>query len=202
MKKNLCGLVMCGGKSTRMGMDKSRIIYHDKEQRYHIYNLLTFICDDVFISCKREQVIEENKQFLFLKDAEQYANIGPLSGLLTAFVNMPDCNFLVVGCDYPLITKNDIENFLQAIPVDGIAAAFYNPATTFYEPFLAYYSADCSRLLMQMHEHGENSLQQFLKLHKAYKFMNYDPSVIRSVDTPEQMQYVQEILKNQDEKYN
>ena len=46
---------MCGGKSSRMGTDKSRIIYHEKEQQYHVYEMLQLICEDVFISCNKEQ---------------------------------------------------------------------------------------------------------------------------------------------------
>ena len=45
------GLVLAGGKSIRMGHDKSVINWHGKEQRYYIADLLEKFCDelDVFI---------------------------------------------------------------------------------------------------------------------------------------------------------
>ena len=56
MNKNaLYGLIMCGGKSSRMGTDKSRIVYQQKEQQYHVYQMLQTFCEKVFISCNAEQ---------------------------------------------------------------------------------------------------------------------------------------------------
>ena len=51
----LNGLVLAGGKSVRMGYDKSSIQWHGKEQRYYMADLLKQICKDVFISCRKKQ---------------------------------------------------------------------------------------------------------------------------------------------------
>ena len=52
---NTYGLVLCGGKSTRMGTDKSMLQYHSKPQRYYVYDLLFPLCEKVFISCNEQQ---------------------------------------------------------------------------------------------------------------------------------------------------
>ena len=49
-RPTLNGLVLAGGKSERMGFDKSSISWHGKEQRYHIADMLKPFCNDVFIS--------------------------------------------------------------------------------------------------------------------------------------------------------
>ena len=46
----LHGLVVCGGQSTRMGMDKSQLQYHGVPQREWLYELLQPLCEDVYIS--------------------------------------------------------------------------------------------------------------------------------------------------------
>src|SRR4051812_47661865 len=55
IKKPLNGLVLAGGKSERMGRDKTRINWHGKEQCYYISDLLKPFCSEVFISCRHEQ---------------------------------------------------------------------------------------------------------------------------------------------------
>ena len=52
----LYGLVLAGGRSTRMGQDKSLISYHGKAQREYMADLLGQWCSRTFISCRGDQV--------------------------------------------------------------------------------------------------------------------------------------------------
>ena len=52
----LKGLVLAGGRSTRMGVSKARINWYGKEQQYYLADLLNSCCEEVFISCCKEQV--------------------------------------------------------------------------------------------------------------------------------------------------
>ena len=54
-KPVLNGLVLAGGKSVRMGFDKTLIEWHGKEQRDFMADTLKGICNDVFISCRADQ---------------------------------------------------------------------------------------------------------------------------------------------------
>lgn len=196
--KNFNGLVMCGGNSSRMGMDKSKIRYHQAEQRYHVFDLLKEFCKEVFISCNPEQAREIKGNYPFVSDAPIFSNTGPVGGLLTAFTMHPGKDFLVIGCDYPLLTKSDLKKFLKAIPVATKASAFYNLSDGFYEPLLAFYTAKCRLVLETMHKENNHSLQQFLKSENAFRFTDYDTSRIRSIDTVKEMQTVQELLKTEE----
>ncbi len=66
--KILYGLVLCGGNSSRMGRDKSKITYHLKEQKYHVFDLLKELSDKVFISCNHDQSREEKDNYSFIED--------------------------------------------------------------------------------------------------------------------------------------
>lgn len=195
---NLYGLVMCGGQSSRMGTDKSRIIYYDKEQRYIVFDILKMHCKEVFLSCNRKQTQGNNLKCDVIEDDVVFSNTGPLGGLLTAFSQYPGKDFLIIGCDYPLISGNDVVNFLEAIPVDSLVGAFYNPTVNVYEPLIAFYARGCAVRLQKLYNDGQYSLQQFLKKESAFKFSGYDTCQVKSVDTPEEMRRIQKIIKNKE----
>lgn len=195
-KNKLVGFVMCGGQSSRMGVDKSRIIYHQKEQRYHVYGLLQSLCDDVFLSINNSQLKDIYHEYQFLVDDKEYSNIGPLAGLLTAINHLPENDFLIVGCDYPLMTKQELVGFYKSIEDRNVAAAFYNKTDNMYEPLLAYYPAQSKSVLMEMFNNKQYSLQQYLRNSKAKKYTPINDENIKSVDEQITMMQIQSKLKS------
>ena len=195
MNKNaVYGIVMCGGKSSRMGTDKSRIIYHKKEQRYHVYEMLQSICEDVFISCNKEQQHFIDKEYNVIADENSYNAIGPLGGILSSFKKLPKGNLFVVGCDYPYLTSKVLEDFISSVKATTIVAAFYNNKEELYEPLLAYYSHHCLPSLLKMFAENNYSLQHFLKKTGADKYITENNSIIKSIDRKTEMQIVQDEL--------
>ncbi|TDE18717.1 molybdenum cofactor guanylyltransferase [Dyadobacter psychrotolerans] len=190
---NLFGLVICGGESSRMGSDKGTLTYYEKPQRYHVYDLLTPLCNKVFLSCNKTQAGSISGHYLVLTDLSEFENIGPIAALLTAFNLYPEHNFLVAGCDYPFLQESDFRNFLSQAGRKCIAAAFYNSQDK-YEPLLAYYSSKAGALLREHFNNKEYSLQYFLKKINAEKFIPDDPKVMISVDTPKEYVAAQALI--------
>jgi len=106
------GLVLSGGKSTRMGKDKGKITYHGVPQREYIYKLLDEVCDETFISIRKDQEKELSKDFQVLVDDDVYK--GPYNGILTAHAKHPNVAWLVLACDLPLINKPALEQLIAA----------------------------------------------------------------------------------------
>jgi molybdopterin-guanine dinucleotide biosynthesis protein A len=194
-KNKLYGLVVCGGNSTRMGVDKSMLVYYKKPQRYYLYEMLKNLCDRVFISCNASQANGVSKDYETLVDLPCYENVGPMAALLTAFMQYPQGDLLVTGCDYPFISGKDVKEFLTSVKEKKIAA-FYNNEQKLYEPLLAWYSADTANLLMQLFEDKQYSLQYFLKINNAGKYFPADKKIIRSIDTPVAFESAKAVLKN------
>lgn len=175
-----------------MGLDKSSLIYHEKPQRDHVYEMLKIECESVFFSCNTDQISSFPSFSPILPDLEEYENIGPMAGLLTAFSAYPNRDFLVVACDYPLLTLKDLEAFLQSIDENKIAAAFYNRENSVYEPLIAWYSKRSFIEIQRMYDCEQYSLQHFLKEHDALKFESFRPENIKSVDTPQEYRLAKE----------
>lgn len=196
ISEDLYGLVVCGGQSSRMGTDKSLLVYYDKPQRYYVCEMLRLLCEEVILSCNREQVTDLSTEYRIVTDLSEYRHIGPMAALLTAFSTFPGKDFLVIGCDYPLITMNVMRCFLENMKLENRAFAFYNHDNK-YEPLLAWYSRDCAPLLKAFFDRNEFSLQHFLRSVEAQKYYPEDHNVMTSVDTPEEYQNMKLVLNQQ-----
>ncbi|MFZ1528789.1 MAG: molybdenum cofactor guanylyltransferase [Ferruginibacter sp.] len=176
----ITGLVVCGGKSERMGSDKSLLAYHGLPQRQFVYDFLGEICTDVHISCNREQLAGMKPGYSFICDDKRYEAIGPMAALLTAIDKFPDNSFLLIGCDYPLFCKDDAKKLLGA--TGNMAAAYYHAETKLYEPLLAIYHPPVFKMVKREFDRGRFSLQKILQAAGAQKILADDSSVITSVD--------------------
>jgi molybdopterin-guanine dinucleotide biosynthesis protein A len=194
LSNKLDGLIVCGGESSRMGTDKSLLDYHGRPQRYFIYTMLSTLCDETFISCNAEQAKTIEKSFNTIIDAPAYAGHGPMAGLLSAFDRYPGTNWLVVGCDYPFITRKALNDFIKNTEPEKIAAAFYNTKENMYDPMLAWYSYPALDDIKKMFAREEYSLQHFLKKRNAEKYFPSDDKLMQSVDTMEEFEKARKYL--------
>jgi molybdopterin-guanine dinucleotide biosynthesis protein A len=114
----LNGLLLAGGKSVRMGFDKGAINWHGKEQRYYMADMLKTVCNDVFISCRTLQQ-DIDPQYKTIIDT--FTGLGPYGAILSAFREKPDCAWLVIACDLPLMDKNTLDYLIANRDVSAIA---------------------------------------------------------------------------------
>ncbi len=128
------GLVLAGGKSSRMGTDKAFLKYHDREQARHMAEVLKEHCKSVAYSLARGQTksFQPDQETIY----DLFDALGPFGGILSAFRTRPDVAWLVVACDQPLLSENHIEYLLAQRNPSKIASCFHNPETGFPEPLI------------------------------------------------------------------
>ena len=139
-KDKLYGLVLSGGKSTRMGKDKGLIEYHGIPQRDYIYNLLNQVCDETFLSVRKDQVTEIPKEFQVIVDEDVYK--GPYNGILSAHQKYPNVAWLVLACDLPLIDVAALKELIKERNTTKFATAFAVKQNPLPEPLCAISEAD------------------------------------------------------------
>ncbi|MEX0273906.1 MAG: NTP transferase domain-containing protein [Flavobacteriaceae bacterium] len=108
--KGLYGLVLSGGKSTRMGEDKGLISYYGLPQREYLYQLLDKVCERTFISLRSDQTEGLPSAYGVILDQDVYR--GPFNGILSAHMRYPEVAWLVLACDLPLIHEAALQELI------------------------------------------------------------------------------------------
>ena len=196
MQQKLFGLVLAGGKSQRMKQDKGLINYHGKPQREYLYDLLDEFCEEVYFSCRKEQV-KELSDFRTIPDA--FDNLGPLGGILSAFRQNQHVAWLVVACDLPLLDKAVIEELISQQNPSKIATAFRNSTMDFPEPLIAIWQPQSYPLLLQFFQKGYLSPRKILMSLEIELIEPTRPETLMNVNRPEEYEVVMKMI-NEDNK--
>jgi len=194
MKTTLSGLILCGGQSSRMGEDKSLLNYHGKPQRFHLYEMLQLFCDNVYISCSRQQVQAIPSSYNPIVDAEKYYGIGPMAGLLTAFEKFPDRAFFVIGCDYPFIEKKHFQYLADERTGLDDAVCYCHQETMISEPLITIYERSSYLKIRKCFEEKNYSLRQYLDEANACMIFPENFDFLKSVDDIKTYRQTKELL--------
>ena len=154
MMPPLYGLVLAGGRSRRMGRDKAALAYRVNDRgetvphaRY-TGDLLARVCEQVFYSCRADQVDEQGKAtdpvLLELSIGAGLIpdsfDIGvPLNGILSAQKAHPEAAFLVAACDLPFLSAYALAQLVRERNPLHAATVFDNPERGMIEPLCAIY---------------------------------------------------------------
>lgn len=149
----LCGCILVGGKSSRMGQPKQLISYKGSTWFELIYAQLSKVCREVLVAGKGD-LPAGDWQRVYDDDSSK----GPLSGILAAMSSKPAANFLVCSCDLPYINGEAV-NWLLQQSEPGVWAILPGLKKDIVEPLFAYY------------DHKMLSVLQKLALDERYKLL-------------------------------
>lgn len=189
-KAPLYGLVLAGGKSQRMGQDKSLIDYHGLPQREYIAQALSTLCVGVFISGRSDQEIDSG--FPLLPDIQP--GLGPLGGILSAFHKHPDVAWLVVACDLPLLDRDTLQHLVYSRNPSKLATAFSSPGNAFPEPLIAIWEPRAYGSIQQSLAVGCTSPRKILVNNEVELIDANQAQALMNVNRPEEYEQIMAIL--------
>ncbi len=189
----LLGLVLAGGKSVRMGADKSRIDYHGLPQREHAARLLAPYCREVYLSVRPDQTADPNSSFPIIADT--FLGLGPLGAILSAFRERPDAAWLVIACDLPFLNPDTLEFLIGERNPSLMATAFNSPVNHLPEPLIAIWEPRSYPILLQFLAQGYDCPRKALINSPIRLLEAPDPQALENVNTPEERGRVLERLK-------
>lgn len=137
MSRELHGVVLAGGKSTRMGTDKAKVVFHGQDLVKRSVTVLEHFCSRVWISGRNARDHGLSNPW-FLDDAP---GKGPLRGILTALEHIGrPCMFL--PCDLPLMDAPTASRLVDAYANRSskiLRTDFIQQETGFIEALVAIY---------------------------------------------------------------
>lgn len=177
------GLVLAGGKSSRMNTDKGLIFYHDRPQREYLHALLSGLGLKTFMSVRADQVPAVPAGMDVIADS--FLELGPYGALLSAFRQHPSSAWLAVACDLPLLRHEHLQLLLDRRNVSKVATAFYNPATDFPEPLVTLWEPRAYPVLLQFLSQGYSCPRKVLINSEVELVKSADTSFLMNANTPE-----------------
>ncbi len=140
MTLDLDGLVLVGGKSSRMGEPKAWLSFGDMPQWQACEQLLKAFCQRVYFSCSPQLVrplpVDTSRRIndIFSESC------GPLGGIISAFHHHSDRAFFILACDMPHFKKDAVDLLVARRNKEKMATVFCNergeiePLCGIYEP--------------------------------------------------------------------
>lgn len=141
-KKPLCGLVLAGGRSSRMGQDKAALVHPDgRTLARRCYDLLLEVgCETVAISLRHDQEIPAGLDGLEIVRDPAGASLGPIAGIVAAMRMRQDADWLVVACDLPRLDVATLAHLITSQQTGDTFLAYRSESDALPEPLCTLYS--------------------------------------------------------------
>jgi len=131
------GIVLCGGKSTRMGVAKATLPFGPETMLQRVVRLLGAIVSPIVAVAAQEQVLPALPAEVIITRDEREAK-GPLEGLRAGLKALPPSveAAYVTSCDVPLLVPGFVERMLALLEEHDIAVmeidGFPHPLSAVY----------------------------------------------------------------------
>jgi molybdenum cofactor guanylyltransferase len=184
MAAPLYGLVLAGGRSTRMRADKAALTYQGQTQLERAMALLGALLPRTFVSVRADQAADPLRA-RFERIVDRRENIGPIAGVLAAQAAHPHAAWLVLACDLPLLDRASLEYLLRARDPERHATAYRSSHDGLPEPLCAIYEPASAAALTAHLAAGRNCPRKFLLSADVKLIDEPHPRALDNINTPE-----------------
>lgn len=193
---SLSAVVVCGGRSTRMGRDKAFLTLCGKTFLLRVVLELRKLTEEIFVTVGSKNPEPYIREVSGLASVIGYAfEFGsPMSGLAATIDQISGAYFALVGCDMPLV-RAEVVRYLYTKCLGRAAAVPRWPQSGVVEPLCAVYSTKSVRSVL-----GELIAQEKFRLVdlierlsdveyvSPFELIEIDPQLesLSNVNTPEE----------------
>jgi len=183
-KNNITGIILAGGKSSRMGTEKGLILYKNKPFVEHIIESMNPLVDNIIIISNNKAY----KSFGFRCYEDLIKNTGPLAGIYTGLRYSKTNNNLIVSCDIPLIKTVVLQKLIDQKNDASEVIQLQSQGKNM--PLIALYKKSCEVIFMEELHQNQKKVQKALKKCNV-KTVIIDGSleqVTANINTPEDLE--------------
>ena len=153
---NITGIILSGGKSTRMGTDKGLIPFNGKPMIETVIDHMLPLCNQLLISTNNQ----EYQKFGFEMIADDYENMGPIAGILSSFPHAKNERILLISCDLPNASTSFLAQLIFLAKDFDITLPVSDGLT---QPLCGVYSKKIIDQLKLLVLNGETKLQNLVR---------------------------------------
>lgn len=182
-KQNITGIILSGGKSSRMGTDKGFLSFNGTLFMQHSINALNPLISEIII-------VSNNTDYdvFGLKRIEDVIeNAGPLAGVYSGLKQSKTDYNLVLSCDIPLINSTILQKLIDAMDNASEIIQIESQGKTM--PLIALYKKQCEPIFLKLLNDGERRLQYAVNQCQVKNVVLHDEETYftQNINTPEQL---------------
>ncbi|MCO4821567.1 MAG: molybdenum cofactor guanylyltransferase [Flavobacteriaceae bacterium] len=183
---NITGIILAGGKSTRMGTDKGLLKIENKTFVACVIDAVKPLVDDIIIVSDNP----DYDQFGFKRIDDIIKEAGPVAGLYAGLKHSKTDDNLVLSCDVPMISTEVLGQLLKPEFYSYEVVQIQSNGKTM--PLIARYKKDCLttcyNLLMQGERRLRLAVSQFNT--KSVLIDEKHSDVVKNVNTKEDLETI------------
>lgn len=184
MTAPLYGLVLSGGRSTRMGHDKAALQIEGRTQLARAFDLLAPLTARGFVSVRADQQQDPlRRAYPHIVDLPD-APAGPIRGILAAQQAYPGVAWLVVACDLPRLDATTLQHLIARRDPARVATAYRSTRDALPEPLCAIWEPASQLLLAAATAAGRNCPRKVLIQSDTLLLDQPHPQSLDNVNTP------------------
>lgn len=185
-KKNITGIILSGGKSSRMGRDKALLSFNGTSFLQHSTNALNPFVTEILIVSNNP----EHDAFGLKRLPDTIENAGPLAGIYTGLNHSKTEHNLVLSCDIPLINSIILQKLIDAVDEDSEIIQIESQGKSM--PLIALYKKQCEVPFLKLLNDGERKLQYAVNQCKVkHVVLNESESLFtQNINTPEELKTI------------
>ncbi len=157
MKNDITGIILAGGKSSRMNHDKGLLLLDGKPLVEHVISQAQKVCTSIMIISNQSGY----EKLKFPVHEDLLKDCGPMAGIYTGLYYSQTAHNLVLGCDIPFVNEGllqyiieGFDNFDAVIPTSG----------DLLQPLCGAYNKQCMEKLKEALDSKNYKIQDVIKL--------------------------------------
>lgn len=185
-RKDITGIVLAGGKSSRMGTDKGFLDLNGKPFiSYSISALKPLVSETLIIANTPEYDVFKLKRI-----EDKIKDAGPLAGIYSGLNQSKTDYNIVLSCDIPLIRTEVLEELIKVQHSDTDVVQVVSNGKQM--PLIALYHKRCKDLFYPLLQKNERRLHKALDQCKVKNIiLNPDLDIFTTnINTPEELKII------------
>ncbi|GAA3509652.1 molybdenum cofactor guanylyltransferase [Aquimarina addita] len=177
-RSDITGIILAGGKSSRMGQEKGLVKHNGIPFIEHIIRAMETVTDQILIITSQKAY----QKYGYKCIPDIFTECGPIGGIYSGLSKTSTTHNLILSCDIPFITSFVLENLIHKHRIKYDITYYDN------NPLIGLYNQSVTHKFLQSIEQKQLRLMQLLFNLKVQvlEVTEQITPLVRNINTPEQ----------------